>query len=467
MEGSALAKDTADLKQTYKTCEDKVTSHQNRSWAQITLFQLVYSMINTGMALCILPQEADRLNAGTGSVWVGIYLGVSGATQLICPLAGKLSDRHASEFGRRRPFIVGGTVATILSFSLLREASKSVWPMTYVFALLIAQLSLNFAFAAQCGLPADLYSPGGRSSKVQEERDTAGRVSAFVAMHSFLGSLFAVMVILVTEKMEVYVQYDCYMLMLMVGCSVVCMAAQEESTANELREPITLREVVSSFMLDISKDFDFFWVCVGRVFYYVSTSASVFLLYYIRDMVEVSDPTEIRSKLATLIIVAQLVGAGVSVPAGDASNAFGRKPVIYTACAIMSTTFLLYVAAPLMPIDYRWYLVLCSGLCYGLGSGIYLSVDYALALDCLPVGKTTAEAFGLWGIAGFVGSTAGPLVGGFMLSTNLKEDGTVDQTGPNEDAHYTYMGYMTVMLGLGVFMNAFVILATNFIQGTR
>ena len=32
--------------------------------------RFVYSMINTGMGLCVLPQEADRLNAGAGSLWV-------------------------------------------------------------------------------------------------------------------------------------------------------------------------------------------------------------------------------------------------------------------------------------------------------------------------------------------------------------------------------------------------------------
>ena len=32
--------------------------------------RFVYSMINSGMGLCVLPQEADRLNAGAGSLWV-------------------------------------------------------------------------------------------------------------------------------------------------------------------------------------------------------------------------------------------------------------------------------------------------------------------------------------------------------------------------------------------------------------
>jgi len=473
-ETQAFAKANAELKQAYLTCEDRTKFNllQNRSWAQITLFQLVYSMINTGMALCVLPQEADRLNVGAGSIWVGVYLGVSGFTQLICPLAGKLSDRHNSQFGRRRPFIVGGSLFTILSFWLLREASMNVWPMTYVFALLVAQLSLNFAFAAQCGLPADLYAPHGGSPKGSPqaiaERETAGEVSAFVAMHSFLGSLFAVVVIIITEKLPVHVQYSCFMIMLVLGCVVVCRAAQEDSTADLPGEPITMEQVLGSFLLDINKDTDFVWVCVGRVFYYVSTSASVFLLYYIRDMVEIADQTEIRSKLAMLMIAAQLVGAGVSVPAGRASNVLGRKPVIYAACAIMSATFLLYIAAPLLTLDVRWHVVLCAGLCYGLGSGIYLSVDYALALDCMPEGKTTAEAFGLWGIAGFLGSTAGPLIGGLMLSANQDlGEGKVPYEDAGQDAHYNYFGYMSVMLGLGVFMNTFVVIATHFIQGTR
>lgn len=31
--------------------------------------RFVYSMINTGMGLCVLPQEADRLNNAAGSLW--------------------------------------------------------------------------------------------------------------------------------------------------------------------------------------------------------------------------------------------------------------------------------------------------------------------------------------------------------------------------------------------------------------
>ena len=41
---------------------------------------------------------------------------------------------------------------------------------------------------------------------------------------------------------------------------------------------------------------------------------------------------------------------------------------------------------------------------YGVGNGCYLSVDYALALDCLPNAETVGQDLGIWGIAAFVGT---------------------------------------------------------------
>eukprot|EP00913_Durusdinium_trenchii_P030054 g28163.t2 len=253
------------------------------------------------------------------------------------------------------------------------------------------------------------------------------------------------------------------MMALAFACVVVCQAANEDSTLHrENTTAITAAEVFGSFTLDPSVDKDFLWVCIGRLFYYVSTSVTVFLYYYLRDILNIDDETaqsELRIKLASLMIAAQVVGAMVSVPAGRSSNILGRKPVIYIGCSIMSLTFLLYIWAPLMPEDVRWHLVLAAGMCYGLGSGIYVSVDYAgllrkrslcaLALDCLPQGKTTAEAFGLWGVAGFLGCTLGPIVSGLLLAANQVSSHHTNSFV----SHYAYHGYVIVMLTVGVFMN--------------
>jgi len=436
-------------------------------WASVTCFQFVYSLVNTGMALFVLPLEAERLNGANGSVWVGIYLAVCGLTQLVCPVAGKLSDHHSSKYGRRRPFIVVGTAVTILSFAVMRTASFMYWPKVYLVFLFVGELALNIVFSAQCGLPADLQG-SSKGGIADDAEGTKGIVSGYVALHSFMGAIAAMAMVFLTRTYAVQAEYPAYMMSLAIACCVVCTSVKESPTDHlpgSYWTTMSWKDLGGSYTIDMDEDMDFFWVCAGRVFYYISTSGVVFLYYYIRDLVVLGDEALVRSHLAILVILAQLVGAACSIPCSHLSNKIGRKSVIYAANALMATTFVLYTIAPKMG-SFAWPVVLLAGICYGIGSGAYLSVDYALALDCMPAKKTTAEAFGLWGVAGFVGTTIGPLVGGMLLSSTIP--GATAQplhrwaSGAEE---YSYIGYALVLLGTGSVMNGVVAALTSRIQG--
>jgi len=426
-------------------------------WLCITSFQLVYSSVNTGMGLFVLPTEAERLNEGNAATWLGVYLALCGIAQLICPIAGKLSDRHRSRWGRRRPYMVGGGIVAIVSFALMGVCSWMIWPVAYAVSLFSGQLAINVVFSAQCGLPADLQGVGPSDEGAEGKEN--GVVSGAVALHSFCGALVAMGVVIGTRSWPVQIEYPVYMLKLAIVTIIVCMSAKESPT--HMQSPkgaLSLADLGRSYSIDMKRDMDFLWVCVGRLFFYVSTSSVVFIKYYIRDMLHVSDESTLRFRLAVLVISAQLVGAVFSIPFSRLSNSWGRKRVIYLACIIMTCTFTLYIAAPKVG-DGSWPLVLVAGLCYGVGSGAYLSVDYALALDCLPSGKTTAEAFGLWGVAGFVGATAGPLVGGGLLS--------IHQISERNGGEYGFWGYAIIMFFLGCVMNALVSVFTRKIQKAK
>merc|ERR1719491_1368923 len=190
-------------------------------WALVTIFQLVYSLVNAGMALFVLPLEAERLN-GNGSLWVGIYLAMCGLTQVVCPVAGKMSDRHCSQYGRRRPFIVVGTVVAVLSFGMLRIASMALWPRAYIIFLFIGETALNIAYAAHCGLPADLQGIEPASAKAcdveakVDDHGTQGIVSGYLSLHSFIGPLLGMAAVVLTSGMPVQVQYPIYMIGLII-----------------------------------------------------------------------------------------------------------------------------------------------------------------------------------------------------------------------------------------------------------
>jgi len=436
--------------------EPPKTFHQ---WLQVTSFQLVYSSVNTGMGLFVLPTEAQRLNAGSASIWLGVYLAFCGIAQLVCPIAGKLSDRHSSKWGRRRPFVFLAGIISIASFGLMGICSMMVWPVAFLISLFVGQFALNVAYAAQCGLPADLQgiSPDDNN---QESHKENGVVSGAVALHSFCGSLVAMGIIIGTRNLPVQVEYPLYMVQLAIVTVVVCLSAREAPThMQSTKMALTLSDLWRSYSIDPKRDIDFFWVCLGRLCFYVSTSAVVFIKYYIRDMLHVDDEAQIKFQLGVIVVSAQLVGAVFSVPFSHLSNKYGRKKVIYLACAIMTCTFTLYIIAPKVGSHGSWPLVLIAGLCYGVGSGAYLSVDYALALDCLPFGKSTAEAFGLWGVVGFIGSTVGPVFGGFLLSAN--------QVSNVDGGVYGFWGYALVMAVLGCAMNALVLLCTKEINKAK
>lgn len=431
-------------------------------WLLVTSFQLVYSSVNTGMGLFVLPTEAERLNKGSASVWLGIYLAICGIAQLVCPIAGKLSDRHCSRWGRRRPFVFVGGIVSIASFAAMGIASLMVWPAVFVTGLFMGQFSLNVAYAAQCGLPADLQgiTPDDNSEESNKEN---GVVSGAVALHSFCGSLVAMGIVIGTRSLPVQLEYPLYMAQLALVTVIVCLSASEAPTNVQApKMALTLSDLWRSYSIDPKRDTDFLWVCVGRMCYYVSTSAVVFIKYYIRDMLHVDDEAQMRFQLGVLVVSAQLVGALFAIPFSRLSNKLGRKKVIYMACAIMFCTYTLYIIAPKVGSHGSWPLVVVAGLCYGAGSGAYLSVDYALALDCLPVGKSTAEAFGLWGVVGFIGATVGPLFGGGLLS--MSQENNLQEIDTNDGAQYGFWGYAFVMALLGCVMNVLVVIFTKKIE---
>eukprot|EP00928_Gymnodinium_smaydae_P005252 TRINITY_DN11801_c0_g5_i1.p1 TRINITY_DN11801_c0_g5~~TRINITY_DN11801_c0_g5_i1.p1 ORF type:complete len:556 (-),score=72.71 TRINITY_DN11801_c0_g5_i1:399-1991(-) len=433
-------------------------------WLGMTSFQLVYVCISTSMGVLVIPSEAERFHGKNSGAWVGFYMAICGCTQLACPVVGKLSDRHASRWGRRRPFVAVGGFFSVVCFSAMWFASDHMMPGLYSLALFGSQLALNVVYAAQSGLPADFLGAGDDATTAGAG-SAKGIVSGLVAMYTFAGSLLAMSVVIVMREMPVQLEYLTYVLQIALACFAVCISAREVPTHLLGSKPmLTLAEFRETFAIDLYHDMDFFWVCVGRMCYYMSTSIAAFMYFYFRDMVGIRDESVRRLQLGILAIISQCVGVASSVPFGRLSTKLGRKPLIYLSCILMMSTFGLYVVAPVVRPSRVWPVIVLAAMLYGVGSGAYLSVDYALALDCLPKGKTSAEAFGLWGVIGFLGSTLGPIFGSWLL-TACQNDFSNDLGSEPEE--YTFFGYALLMLVLGCGMNALVVVSTAKIEKVR
>lgn len=396
------------LQESYNTIRPPKALRKKRgtcSWLCITSYQLIYSMITTSFALSILPEEAERLNTADTSLWLAAYVMICGATQLICPLAGLMSDRLSSTMGRRRPVMLLASLFSAAGFVSLYFCSRYERPHPFLMSLAFTETALNVAYAAHAALPAvaDVENPGDTASA------DAGLISGIMALHSFMGAVCAVCVLDLAKGFPLYTFYQFYGSAVVVICILVSCVATEEPSSN-LQLP-SAGEIVAAYTMDHARDMDFFWVCYGRLLFYTSQSVIVFMSYFIRDMFQVTSEKEVISKLSTLVLIGQLLGAVVAVPSSRLSDHVGCKPAVYVSCVVQCITFLTFILAPKL----GWTAMLLGASFYGLGSGSYMSVDYALALKCLPSNKDRAQSFGLWGIAGFIGSCLGPLVTGGVL----------------------------------------------------
>eukprot|EP00521_Asterionellopsis_glacialis_P016411 CAMPEP_0195303480 /NCGR_PEP_ID=MMETSP0707-20130614/32861_1 /TAXON_ID=33640 /ORGANISM="Asterionellopsis glacialis, Strain CCMP134" /LENGTH=118 /DNA_ID=CAMNT_0040367041 /DNA_START=263 /DNA_END=619 /DNA_ORIENTATION=- len=89
------------------------------------------------------------------------------------------------------------------------------------------------------------------------------------------------------------------------------------------------------------------------------------------------------------------------------------------------------------------------GSILGSANGMYLVMDTSLAVDTLPSdieegSSGNAQLLGIWGIAGFVGYSLGPLIGGPMLYLFGHQD-VSDEGVASDTIEYSLGGYAVLV----------------------
>jgi len=172
---------------------------------------------------------------------------------------------------------------------------------------------------------------------------------------------------------------------------------------------ITWPQIHDAYRLDPEVHHDFFVVTVSRGFYYMGVSVQTFLMYFLHDIIhDVTDPQE---AVALISVIGFASGACTAFPVGYLSDRLGngRKPYVYASCVLLAGGTLALLACQ------RFHQVLILSAIVGCANGAYLAMDTSLAVDTLPNKNDAAKFLGIWGVAGFVGSAMGPMLGGPIL----------------------------------------------------
>lgn len=198
--------------------------------------------------------------------------------------------------------------------------------------------------------------------------------------------------------------------------------------------------LLATYTIDIKENHDFFIVTVSRLCYYCGISVQTFFLYFLHDIIAVTEP---ESAVAALAVVSQISGALIFYPIGCISDQFcdgRRKPFVYIACTLLGGVTMSMIFSKSM----EQMTILCFLL--GAANGCYLTMETSLAVDTLPKDYNdgpsggNAQLLGIWGVAAFLGSALGPMIGGPLLYVFGQ-----DYTDDGQD--YTIHGY-TILLSL-------------------
>lgn len=427
-----------------------------------------YGCVMTTLFLITLPVECKRIQhehpTVQKSISLAVFVAIAGITQLVTPLVGMLSDTYkppTNDIGQRMPYLVLGAILTVVG--LLGQGLCSMWSfwIRYSLAFFLHMIGLNIIYSMMITLIPDQVpeSQTGLANGTLALLLVTGSLFGFSLFHSVLGQ----------DILSMYGLYTC----IVIGTTMLtCSYAHErdveqahirkgDATAGENGQPrlvapfllvktmlidpigqLDWKALKKSYTIDTIKYHDFFIVTVSRTFYYMGISVQTFFLYFVHDIIRVKEDPE--AAVAILAILGQCAGALTCYPVGIASDKYfnsRRKPFVYFACAVLAGA----TVGTMFLTDMHQMVIACCLL--GGANGIYLTMDTSLAVDTLPSeqqedsnGSGHAQLLGVWGVAGFVGSALGPLVGGPLLyvfgNPTLSSDGEVE---------YSIQGYGVVL----------------------
>jgi MFS family permease len=335
-----------------------------------------------------------------GGIGIGLALAmVSVAAPLVAivvqPTMGSISDYAVSRWGRRKPFIVFGSLLDVV---FLAGIAWSNTLLTLVAFMTLLSFSTNIARGPFQGYVPDL---------VAEEQ--VGTASAMVGLMQVAGNVLGVALISLGAVLESRPLAVLAVAVVELATMVSVVVRVGKGLPPKPREGRTWRSIVlETWGTDILRERSYLWLVASRLFFLMAGGIMFALPQaYLKLVFGYSEAQTGATMMVMLATIALTSLAGIW-PASRLSDRVGRKPVIYAACLLGATGVGLAAVAPIVPVA-----IAGAGL-FGVASGIFISVDWALMTDIIP--RASAGRFmGLSNVATGSAPLLAGVVGGLVL----------------------------------------------------
>jgi Na+/melibiose symporter-like transporter len=348
------------------------------------MWNALHPIVLPALLLRFVPEALKNTYLGA-MTFVGLMLAM-----MIQPLAGAWSDRTRSRWGRRRPWMVAGTLASLGCLAIMAGAREmGVLALGYV----LLQLFSNMAHGPAQGLIPDLIPPArhGLASGIKNLFDMGGLVVTSLVAGQLMASdapgiAFAIIAVVLTVSATTTILATREA----VGGIPHIAPGKAISLLSDLRRyPAYAEMLVARFLILLG--------------IYVVQS---FAQYYIRDWLGMANAAAVTGNLMAAIGLALTL---LVFPAGWLSDRIGRWSLNIVAGVVAAIGIGLLVFARSVEAVYAF------GAIIGMATGVFVSVNWALATDLVPateggkyLGFTNLATAG----AGALSRLGGPLIDG-------------------------------------------------------
>jgi MFS family permease len=348
--------------------------------------------------LSVKIQELVGLEAAPSLL--GILTGTGAViASLVQPIAGRLSDRSTSRFGRRRPFILLGGVGTFLALLLCGLAPN--YPLLLIGWALV-QFAINFALAAHHTTLADQVPEAKRGG-------VSGVIGAATPLAILGGS------ILLATMPTTFLRFAVPAIFTLVAVVIFCLVLKDRVRINPPESKLNLKQIFGSYLFNPKTNPDFGWAWLSKAlimlgFGGVSTYLTLFLA--------TSYGMDTKEQLS-FNAIAQVVSIGTlvvfSVIGGFLSDKVGRrKPFVFAAGFILGLGTVLIALSPLFGTFGLGALLIAQAV-IGMGAGAFFAVDQALCISLLPNPDEMAKDLGILNLAGTIPGSIAPFLAGVIF----------------------------------------------------
>lgn len=376
------------------TAREGATARALGAWDYFTLnvywFSLSFLWNSMGPILLptLIPLLVPRAQEGTAYAVIAA-LGLIVAI-VVQPASGAWSDTHVTRWGRRKPYIVGGTLFDVVFLLAMAFAGSYI---VLLAGYLLLQFSSNIAHGPYQGYIPDRVpeEKRGVASGVARLLEIVGIIATSLAMGALVGAG------------QIVLAFLAIIALLVIGMVITAVFVPDnaQATARVESKPVQQLSVVRTVFY--SRDF-FLWLVSRLLILLGGNLIRNYALWFLRDVLEIPNPA---AEVGNLLAVIAIAIAIVVLPAGSLSDRFGRKAPIILSGLLGAVGALLLLTARTTTM------VLIDGGLIGVSIGIFLSVNWAWATDLVPA----EESGRMLGISNLATAGSGVLagVGGILL----------------------------------------------------